>query len=137
MKEGDSISTELEKALSAKMGEPFFITGWPKSLLDERGFLYKGEDGSDVLLDFDLIMPEGFGEVSSGSERESDYEKIVESLKRVGRLEGYGDFLELAKDGIVATSGFGIGFERLTMYVCGLEDIAEASAFPKVPGAIN
>ena len=137
MKEGDPISTELEKALSAKIGEPFFITGWPKSLLDERGFLYKGEDGSDVLLDFDLIMPEGFGEVSSGSEREFEYEKIVESLKRVGRLESYAEYLELAKRGIVATSGFGIGVERLTKFVCGLKDIADASAFPKVPGKIN
>lgn len=137
MKEGDSISTELEKALSGKIGEPFFITGWPKSLLDERGFLYKGKDGSGVLLDFDLIMPERFGEVSSGSERESDYAKIVDSLKRVGRLEGYAEYLELAKRGLVATSGFGIGVERLTKFVCGLEDIAEASAFPKVPGGVN
>jgi len=136
MKYGDSISTQLEKALSAKMGEPFFITGWPKSLLDERGFLYRC-DGGDTLLDFDLIMPERFGEVSSGSEREFEYEKIVESLKRIGRLESYAEYLELAKRGIVATSGFGIGVERLTKFVCGLDDIADASAFPKVPGAIN
>jgi len=137
MKEGDSISTELEKALSAKTGEPFFITGWPESLLDERGFLYKCEDGSDVLLDFDLILPEAFGEVSSGSEREFEYERIVDSLKRVGRLESYAEYLELAKSGMKPTSGFGIGVERLTKFVCGLEDIADASAFPKVPGAIN
>jgi len=134
IKEGDSISCDVEKALSESIGEPFFLTEFPKSLLDERGFLYRAKDGEDVLLDFDLILPERFGEVSSGSEREFEYEKIVDSLKQTGRLADYADYLKLAKRGIVPTSGFGIGVERLTKFVCGLDDVAEASVFPKVPG---
>jgi len=137
IKEGDSISCDVEKALSSAIGEPFFLTSFPKSLLDERGFLYKAKDGDDVLLDFDLIMPEEFGEVSSGSEREFEYEKIVESLRKTGRLSSYKEYLELAKEGIAPTSGFGIGVERLTKFICGLKDVSEASLFPKIPGVTS
>lgn len=137
IKEGDSISVEVEKALSSVIDEPFFLTSFPKSLLDERGFLYKAKEGDDVLLDFDLILPEEFGEVSSGSEREFEYEKIVESLRKTGRISSYQEYLELAKQGIKPTAGFGIGVERLTRFICGLKDVSEASLFPKIPGVTS
>lgn len=137
------ISWEVEKKLSAHFGEPFFITRFPAALIADRGFLYKvdSETKADsetgkTLLDFDLIMPEGHGEVCSGSEREFEYEKIVEKLEKQGKeqINSFKSYLEIIKSGLKPTSGFGIGVERLTKYVCGLEDISDASPFPKIPG---
>jgi asparaginyl-tRNA synthetase len=125
------LSWDVEKELSRRMGEPFFITSFPADIIGDRGFLYK-VDG-DILLDFDLIMPEGHGEVSSGSEREYEYDKIVRNLGKE-KINSFRAYLEIAKSGLKPTAGFGIGVERLTKFICGLDDIADASPFPKVPG---
>lgn len=125
------VSWDVEMELSRRLGEPFFITKFPTSLISDRGFLYKAD--GDTLLDFDLILPEGHGEVSSGSEREFEYEKIV---KNIGpeQINSFKSYLEIIKSGLKPTAGFGIGVERLTKFICGLDDISEASPFPKIPG---
>jgi asparaginyl-tRNA synthetase len=125
------VSWDVEKELSKRLGEPFFITRFPSAIIEDRGFLYKAD--GDTLLDFDLIMPEGHGEVSSGSEREFEYDKI---MKTIGpeQINSFKSYLEIIKSGIKPTAGFGIGVERLTKFICGLEDIAETSPFPKIPG---
>jgi len=123
------IPWEAEKIISMKMSEPFFITRYPKG---SRGF-YDKDDG-DYLLDFDLMLPEGFGEVSSGSEREWEYEKI---LKKLDNLSGFNLYLKIIKRGIKPTSGFGVGIERLTRYICGLEKVWDATPFPKIPGVTS
>ncbi len=88
--------------------------------------------------DFDLLYPEGFGEAISGGEREYLYEKVIERMKFKGEvLEDYGWYLNMLKEGVSPSAGFGIGVERLTRYICGLEKIWEAVPFPKVPGIIS
>ncbi|MFO7837726.1 MAG: amino acid--tRNA ligase-related protein, partial [Candidatus Thorarchaeota archaeon] len=86
------------------------------------------------LKDFDLLFPEGFGEGISGGEREYRYEVVLEKLKR-RRLspEDYDWYLDMLRSGIPPSAGFGIGLERLTRYICGLEDISEATPFPRKP----
>lgn len=125
------VSWDVERALSSKLGEPFFITSFPTKIIEDRGFLYKVN--GDTLLDFDLIMPGGHGEVSSGSEREFEYDNILRNLGEEKR-ESFKVYLDIIKSGLKPTSGFGIGVERLTKFICGLDDIADASPFPKVPG---
>lgn len=125
------VSWGVEKELSKRLGEPFFITRFPTAIIEDRGFLYK-VDG-DTLLDFDLIMPEGHGEVSSGSEREFEYDKIVKTIGPE-QINSFKSYLEIIKSGVKPTAGFGIGVERLTKFICGLDDIAETSPFPKIPG---
>ena len=83
----------------------------------------------------DLIYPEGYGEALSGGEREYEYERIKERILKKGQnLTHFKKYLELAKDDLPASAGFGIGIERLTRYICGLEKIEETSLFPKIPG---
>ena len=123
------IPWEAERAISSKFSEPFFITKYPKG---SRGF-YDKDDG-DCCLGFDLILPRGFGEVSSGSEREWEYEKI---RKKLSGLSGFDLYLEIIRHGIKPTSGFGVGLERLTRFVCGLEKVWDATPFPKIPGVIS
>lgn len=123
------IPWKAEKAISQHFLEPFFITKYPKG---SRGF-YDKDDG-DCCLGFDLIVPEGFGEVSSGSEREWEYEKI---RKKLSGLSGYDLYLKIVKRGIKPTAGFGVGLERLTRFICGLEKVWDATPFPKIPGVVS
>jgi asparaginyl-tRNA synthetase len=128
---------EAEKAVSMKFKEPFFIIDYPTG---SRGF-YDRIDPTipERLLDFDLMYPEGFGEAASGGEREYEYGIVTEKIIQAGlKPEDFGWYLEMLKEGLAKpTAGFGIGLERLTRYICGLEKIWEATPFPKVPGIFS
>jgi asparaginyl-tRNA synthetase len=135
-----SADTEIDWAgeamLSAKSARPFFVTGYPKG---SRGF-YDREDAAEpgVLRNFDLIAPEGYGELCSGSEREFDYARLVSRMRETGENPAkYAWYLDLARDGIPASSGFGVGVERLTRYIAGLDAVWQASAYPKLPGVVS
>jgi asparaginyl-tRNA synthetase len=122
-----------EEILSAKASRPFFVVDYPKG---SRGF-YDREDEAHPgrLTNFDLLAPEGYGELASGSEREFDYAKLVTRMRETGENPAkYGWYLDLARDGIPASAGFGMGVERLTRYVTGRSAVWQASAFPKLPG---
>src|SRR5579875_2073626 len=125
-----------EQILSGKSSRPFFIVDYPKG---SRGFYDREKAGEEgVLANFDLILPEGYGEVSSGSEREHDYRRIVSRMRETGENPAkYGWYLEMARDGIPASAGFGLGVERLTRYVAGLDAVWQASAYPKLPGVVS
>lgn len=125
-----------EAMLSAKSARPFFVTGYPKG---SRGF-YDREDPAlpGSLRNFDLIAPEGYGELCSGSEREFDYARLVTRMRETGENPAkYAWYLDLAREGIPASSGFGLGLERLTRYVAGLDAVWQASAYPKLPGVVS
>ena len=122
-----------EALLSGKASKPFFITDYPKG---SRGFYDKeSRERPGVLRNFDLIAPEGYGELCSGSEREHDYATIVARIRETGENPAkYGWYLEMLRQGVPGSAGFGIGLERLTRYIAGLDSVWQASAFPKVPG---
>jgi len=133
---GEEIPWEAEEALSKEFKEPFFITDYPK---EARGFYYLEDPVRyGVLKDFDLIYPEGFGEAISGGEREYSFETVKKRMELSGDDPSkYNWYLTMLKSGIPPSSGFGIGVERLTRYICGLEKVWEAVPFPKVPGVIS
>jgi asparaginyl-tRNA synthetase len=122
-----------EALLSRQSSEPFFITDYPKG---SRGFYDReNRDRPGFLRNFDLIAPEGYGELCSGSEREHDYATIIARMRETGENPAkYGWYLQMLRDGIPASAGFGIGVERLTRYVAGLDSVWQASAYPKIPG---
>jgi len=125
-----------ERLLSAQHTRPFFITDYPKG---SRGF-YDRESRRHpgCLRNFDLIAPEGYGELCSGSEREYDYARIVTRIRETGENPAkYRWYLELAREGIPASAGFGLGVERFTRYVAGLHSAWQASAYPKLPGVVS
>ncbi|MDW8359884.1 MAG: asparagine synthetase A, partial [Candidatus Caldarchaeum sp.] len=125
-----------EEKLSHIIGEPFFIIDYPRGA---RGF-YDKEDPSrpGILKDFDMMYPEGFGEAASGAEREYEYSKVLARLRESGENPAkYGWYLDMLREGIKPTSGFGIGLERLTRYLCGLQAVWEARPYPKVAGVYS
>ena len=126
---------EYEVALSREMESPVWIIDFP---IDVREF-YDREDPKrpGILLDMDLLYPEGYGEALSGGEREY----LPERIRRRIELQGldpaqYQGLLSLAEKGLPPSAGFGIGIERLVRYVCGLPHVAEARLFPRVPGEL-
>ncbi|HEX6341977.1 asparagine synthetase A [Umezawaea sp.] len=130
------IDWQGEELLSRRAPRPFFVIDYPKG---SRGF-YDRESRTEpgVLRNFDLLAPEGYGELASGSERESDYARIVTRMRETGENPAkYGWYLDCVRAGIPASSGFGIGLERLTRYVAGLAAVWQASAYPKVPGVFS
>jgi len=130
---GKEIPWTEEKALSTMFQEPFFITDYP---ITARGF-YDREDTQrpGILNDFDLLYPEGYGEAVSGGEREHTFKGVAKRMQMTGEdPSGYEWYLDMLKDGILPSAGFGIGVERLTRWICGLKAVWDAVPFPKVPG---
>ncbi len=120
-----------EETASKEMDEPFWITDISREFYDREDPERPGH-----FRNYDLILPEGYGEVSSGGEREWQYEVIVRKLKDGGlSLEAFRPYLEVAKAGLLKpTAGAGIGVERLVRYLVGAKHIAEVQPFPRIPG---
>ncbi|MFJ7416659.1 asparagine synthetase A [Streptomyces sp. NPDC098077] len=127
------IDWEGEAILSGRSGSLFFITDYPKG---SRGFYDREDpDCEGILRNFDLLAPEGYGELASGSEREYVYETLISRMRETGENPGkYRWYLDLAREGIPASAGCGLGVERLTRFVTGLDAVWRAVAFPKLPG---
>ena len=133
---GVELPWDREEFLSSLFSAPFFVYDYPR---ESRGF-YDREDPErpGILRDFDLLYPEGFGEAISGAERQSEYAKVVERLRETGEDPAkYGWYLDMLREGIPQSAGFGVGMERLTRYICGLKAIWEARPYPKVAGVYS
>ena len=133
LKRGEEISWEAETALSSSFDDLFWLIDYPKTA---RGF-YDREDEArpGVLRDFDLLYPEGFCDAVSGGEREYKYDRVMERMRSTGEdPENYEWYLKMLREGTTPSAGFGIGVERFTKYICGVDYIWEAVPFPKVPG---
>jgi asparaginyl-tRNA synthetase len=129
------IAWDGEELLSHKATRPFFIIDYPKG---SRGF-YDRESPTEpgVLRNFDLIAPGGFGELVSGGERESDYATIIARMRETGENPAkYTWYLDMVRAGIPSSAGFGMGLERLTRFLTGLDSVWQVNAYPKLPGLV-
>lgn len=124
---GSDIAKEHEKYLSDYFGCPFFLTMWPKEL---KSFYMKQMDDGTVA-GADLEMP-GIGEVFGMSEREVDYDRLLFRMKELDmKIDDYEWYLKLRKYGTCERSGFGVGFDRLLMYITGIENIRDVIPYPR------
>ena len=125
------IAKEHERWITEHFGAPVFIYNWPK---DIKAWYMKLNDDGKTVAAVDLEVP-GSGELMGGSEREVDLEKLEELVKIHGvdrsQIEWY---LNLRKFGGCYHSGFGMGFERLIMYLTGIENIRDVIPYPRTPG---
>ncbi|OAA32533.1 tRNA synthetase class II (D K and N) [Kosmotoga arenicorallina S304] len=124
---------DFEEILSKRAAEPFWLIDIP---IGDREFYDKLSEDGQTLLDMDLILPGGFGEVLSGGEREHDYEQILRRMEYKGTsIEDFSWYLQIAEEeGLVPSAGCGFGVERLTRYICNLSHVSLTRLFPKVPG---
>ena len=132
---GCDLQTEHERYITEEVfNKPVFITNYPK---DIKAFYMKQNPDGKTVAATDLLVP-GVGEIIGCSEREADYDKLVEAMKtRNMNMEEYADYLELRKFGSVPHSGFGLGFERIIMYVTGMSNIRDVILYPRTVGSIR
>jgi len=125
---GMDFGAKEETALCSDIEKPVFITNFPKTV---KPFYMKEADELTYLC-ADLLAPEGYGEIIGGSERETDYNKLVERMKEQNmNMKDYEWYLDLRKYGSVPHSGFGLGVERIIRWLCKLEHIRDAVPFPR------
>ena len=132
IKWGKDLRTKEEDKLSELYKTPIIITRYPKGV---KAFYMKAHPEDDkVVLGFDVIGPEGYGELIGASQREEDEEKIIENLEKQGEdPKDYDFYLDTRRHGSVPHGGFGMGVERMVSWICGLETIKDAIAFPRTP----
>ena len=128
---GEDIAKEHEKYITEYFNGPVFIKNWPKDI--KAFYMKQNEDGKTVAA-VDLEVP-GAGELMGGSQREESYEKLAARMDELGmEKEGLDWYLNLRKYGGCVHSGFGMGFERLLIYLTGVENIRDVIPFPRTPG---
>ena len=128
--DGEDIAKEHEKWLTEHFNGPVFVKNWPKEI---KSFYMKLNDDNKTVAGVDLLVP-GSGELMGGSQREEDYDKIIARCNELGiDKEPVEWYLNLRKFGTCVHSGFGMGFERLVMYLTGVDNIRDAIPFPRTP----
>ena len=110
-----------------------FVTDYPA---DIKAFYMKQNPDGKTVAATDLLVP-GIGEIIGCSEREADIEKLKTAmLKRNMPLESYTEYLDTRKYGSVPHSGFGLGFERIIMYITGVQNIRDTLLYPRTVGSL-
>jgi len=130
VKWGKDLRTIEEDELMELFDIPLFITHYPKKIMA----FYKPRDPKKpkTALCFDLLAPEGYGELIGGSERDTDIKELIKSLKAAGeKVENYEFYFDTRRYGSIPHSGFGLGVERLISWICHLDNIRDAIPFPR------
>ena len=128
---GEDIAREHEKYITEYFDGPVFIKNWPK---DIKAFYMKVNDDNKTVAAVDLEVP-GAGELMGGSQREEDYDKLLNRIRELGmKEEDFDWYLNLRKFGGCVHSGFGMGFERLLIYLTGVDNIRDVIPYPRTPG---
>ena len=127
---GEDLAKEHEKYITEYFNGPVFVKNWPKDI--KSYYMKLNPDGKTVAA-VDLEVP-GAGEIMGGSQREENYDKLVARMNEmhINTDELYW-YLDLRKYGSVIHSGFGLGFERLLMYLTGMENIRDVIPYPRTP----
>jgi asparaginyl-tRNA synthetase len=127
---GKDLRTIEEDKIMNHFDTPIVVTNYPK----ETMAFYKPKDPNEpkTALCFDMLAPEGYGEIIGGSQRDTDVNSLIESLKEQGeKPEDYDWYLDLRRFGSVPHSGYGVGVERVVAWICGLDNIKDTIPFPR------
>ena len=129
---GIDLQTEHERYLTEQVyGKPVFVTDYPKEI---KAFYMRLNDDGKTVAAVDLLVP-GVGEIIGGSQREERLEVLLERMKELGlNEEDYWWYLDLRRFGGARHAGFGLGFERLIMYITGISNIRDVLPFPRTTG---
>jgi asparagine--tRNA ligase len=131
VKWGIDLQSEHERYLAEEyFKKPVFVTDYPK---DIKAFYMKLNEDNKTVRAMDLLAP-GIGEIIGGSQREDSYELLSKRMKELGlNEEDYEFYLDLRRFGSFPHSGYGLGFERMMMYLTGMQNIRDVIPFPRTP----
>lgn len=127
---GEDLGADEERELTKEFDKPFFVYGYPEKA---KAFYHKNDPSRpEVTLSADLLAPEGFGEIIGGGERIADARALIEKIKRFGLdPKDYEWYIDLRRYGTVPHAGFGLGMDRLVMWIAGLDHIVDSIPFPR------
>lgn len=130
IKWGDDIGADEERVLTTEFDKPIVLHHFPEKL---KAFYHRNDPKRpEVTLSFDVLLPEGYGEVIGGGERIYEYKELVDKIIRFGlNPEDYQWYIDLRKYGSVPHAGFGLGVDRLAMWIAGVDHIRDAVPFPR------
>ncbi|MBC8538983.1 asparagine--tRNA ligase [Christensenellaceae bacterium NSJ-63] len=128
---GIDLQSEHERYITEKVfGKPVFVTAYPKEI---KAFYMRMNDDGKTVAAMDLLAP-GVGEIIGGSQREERHDELVARIRELGMdPKDYWWYLDLRKFGGVSHAGYGLGFERMIMYLTGMSNIRDVLPFPRVP----
>ncbi len=127
---GEDIAKEHERYITEHFNGPVFVTDWPK---DIKAYYMKVNPDDKTVAAVDLLVPQA-GELMGGSQREENLDKLLERMNEMGvDKDGIDWYLDTRRYGGCIHSGFGMGFERLIMYLTGVENIRDVIPFPRTP----
>ncbi len=130
IKWGDDLGADEERELTKDFETPIFVVGYPETC---KAFYHKNDpERPEITLSEDMLAPEGYGEIIGGGQRIDDAQELIEKIRRFGlNPEDYQWYIDLRRYGSVPHSGFGLGVDRLVMWICGLDHIRDAIPFPR------
>ena len=128
---GDDIGGDEETIVSNEFDRPVMVHRYPASI--KAFYMQPDSERPDLALSFDMLAPEGYGEIIGGSQRIHDYDLLVNRLKENNLpVESFQWYLDLRRYGSVPHAGFGLGLERTVAWICGTEHIREVIPFPRM-----
>ena len=132
---GEDLQTEHERYLTEKyFNGPVVVYNYPK---DIKPFYMRLNDDEKTVAAMDILLPK-VGEVVGGSQREERLDVLIKNMERVEmKIQDYEWYLDLRRYGTVKHSGFGLGFDRLIMFLTGVSNIRDVIPFPRTPGTLN
>lgn len=133
---GEDFGAPHEEAIVEDFDKPVMVHRWPAGA--KAFYMKRDPENQDIALGVDVLAPEGFGEIIGGSQREDNYDFLLERIKEHELpLEEFQWYLDLRRYGSVPHSGFGLGIERLVSWICNLEHIREAIPYVRRPNRIR
>ena len=134
-KYGEDFGGDEETLLSESFDRPLIIEKYPKSI--KPFYMKEDTENPELVLNFDIIAPEGYGEIVGGSQREDDYDKLLENIKEHGiEMDTVDWYLDIRKYGSFVHSGFGLGLERTVAWISGIHHVREAIPYPRTLGRL-
>ncbi len=131
IKYGDDFGAPDEAALTEEFELPFFVYHFPADV--KAFYMKKDGENPDVTLSFDLLAPEGYGEIVGGGQREDDYQLLLKSIKKRNLpVKNFQWYLDLRKYGSIPHSGFGLGIERTVAWIGKIHHVRETIPFPRM-----
>ncbi len=131
VKWGDDFGGDEETVLSSQYDRPVMVHRYPTAI--KAFYMEPDPQRPELALGFDMLAPEGYGEIIGGGERMSSYENLVKRIREQGLPEeSFQWYLDLRRYGSVPHAGFGLGLERTVAWICGTEHIREVIPFPRM-----
>lgn len=136
IKDGEDLGADDETILTKEFDNPLFVTHYPSKI---KAFYMKRNAEDDSLAECaDLLAPEGYGEIIGGSQREDDYDILLQRIKEEKLpLDEFQWYLDLRRYGSVPHGGFGFGLERIVAWTCGIQHVRETIPFPRTINRLN